>query len=320
MGRMNGKVVLITGAARGQGRAQAVRLAEEGADIVVTDLCEQISGVPYALGTRGDLDETAKMVENLDRRCLAIKADARDGVRMREVADQAVAEFGHLDTVVICHGIGIPHTIDQEDADTVFDTTIETNLAAVWRTARATLPALRANGGGSITVISSAAGLVAFYGLPAYVIAKHGLIGLVKAPAAELAGEWIRVSAVCPGTVATPMIHNPHLQSMFTGGKPDATVEDMVFPRTALNQLPVPWMEPEAIANGVLYLASDEAKYVTGIVLPVPATVAAEGARSIRPTVGADTKADRRVSVMPHLVPVVDLRSTYSLVEAMNRN
>jgi len=268
---MSGKVVLITGGARGQGRAHALRMAQEGADVVVTDLCDQIEDVPYAMSSRADLDETLKLVEHEDRRCLAITADARDAAHMRRVADQAVTEFGRLDAVVINHGIAIPHTVDQDDADEIFDRTIETNLTAVWRTARACLPALRASGGGSITITSSAAGLRPFVGLPAYVVAKHGLIGLVGALAAELAPEWIRVNAVCPTTVATPMLHNQHLQTMFAGGKPDATVEDMVFPATACNQLPIPWVEGVDIANGVLFLASDEARYITGIALPVDA-------------------------------------------------
>ncbi len=276
MGRMTGKVVLITGGARGQGRAHAVRMAQEGADVVVTDICDQITGVPYAMGTRAELDETLKLVEHEDRRCLALTADARDATRMREVADQALAEFGQLNAVIINHGIAIPHTVDQDDADEVFDKTIETNLTAVWRTARACLPALRASGGGSITVTASAAGLRPFYGLPAYVVAKTGLIGLIGALAAELAPEWIRVNAVCPTTVATPMLHNQHLQAMFAGGKADATVEDMVFPATACNQLPIPWVEGVDIANGALFLASDEARYITGIALPVDAGLTAQ--------------------------------------------
>jgi (+)-trans-carveol dehydrogenase len=271
MGRMAGKVALITGGARGQGRAHAIRLAEEGADIIVTDLCEQLPEVPYAMGTREELDETLAAVEKLDRRCLAVTADARDTAQMRQVVDQAVDEFGHLDTVVINHGIGVPHTLDQDDADAIFDATIASNLTSVWRTARAAIPRMREHGGGSITVTSSAAGLIAFYGLPGYVASKHGVIGLVKALAAELAPHWIRVNAVCPTNVATPMLHNPFIQSMFTGGNPDATIEDMVFPATATNLLPIPWVEPEAISHAVLYLASDEAKYVTGIALPVDA-------------------------------------------------
>jgi (+)-trans-carveol dehydrogenase len=271
MGRMEGKVVLITGAARGQGRAHAEILAREGARIIATDICAQMPEVPYEMATRADLDETVKLVEAQDQRCLAFEADARDAARMRQVVDESVAEFGRLDTVVINHGIGVPHGLDQEDADAVFDATIETNLTAVWRTARAAIPHLRAQGGGSIIVTSSAAGLIAFYGLPGYVASKHGVIGLVKALAAELAHDRIRVNAVCPTNVATPMLHNQFIASMYTGGRPDATVEDMVFPATATNLLPVPWVESEAISHGVLYLASDEAEYVTGIALPVDA-------------------------------------------------
>jgi (+)-trans-carveol dehydrogenase len=210
-------------------------------------------------------------VEKLDRRCLAMEADARDSARMREVVEQTIAEFGRLDTVVINHGIAVPHAVDQEDADAIFDATIESNLSSVWRTARAAIPHMREHGGGSIIVTSSAAGLIAFYGLPGYVASKHGVIGLVKALAAELAPDWIRVNTICPTQVATPMLHNPFILSMFTGGKPDATIEDMKFPATATNLLPIPWVDSEAISHAVLYLASDEAKYVTGIALPVDA-------------------------------------------------
>jgi (+)-trans-carveol dehydrogenase len=270
MGRVEGKVALITGAARGQGRSHAIRLAEEGADIVATDLCAQLPEVPYAMGTRDELNETAAEVEKLDRRCLAMEADARDSARMREVVEHTVAEFGRLDIVVINHGIGVPHALDQEDADAIFDATIACNLSSVWRTARAAIPHMRAHGG-SIIVTSSAAGLIAFYGLPGYVASKHGVIGLVKALAAELAPDWIRVNTICPTQVATPMLHNPFIQGMFTGGKPDATIEDMIFPATATNLLPIPWVDSQAVSHAVLYLASDEATYVTGIALPVDA-------------------------------------------------
>lgn len=270
MGRMAGKVVLITGAARGQGRAEAVRMAEEGADIVVTDICAQMPEVPYPMGTSEELQETVNLVEKLGQRCLGLEADARDFARMREVAERTVAEFGQLDTVVINHGIAVPHTFDQENADAIFDAIIETNLSAAWRTTRAVVPHLRKNGG-SIIVTSSAAGIIAFYGFPGYVASKHGVIGLVKALAAELASDWIRVNAVCPTNVATPMLHNQFIQTLFSGGNPDATVDDMVFPATATNMLPIPWVDSRAIADGVLYLASDEAKYVTGISLPIDA-------------------------------------------------
>ena len=269
MGRLAGKTVLITGAARGQGRAHAVRLAEEGADIVATDICTQLPEIAYTMSTRDDLDHTVKLVEQLDRRCLAFTADAGDLVRMREVVDEAVAELGHLDAVVINHGLSTPHSIDQEDADAIFDAIVAANLTAVWRTARAVVPALRASGGGGIVITSSAAGIRAFGGLPGYVASKQGVLGLMQALAIELAPSGIRVNAVCPGNVATPMLHNPFLQSLFAGGKPDATVDDMVFPARAMSLMGVPWVEPEAISNGVLYLLSDEAKYVTGIALPI---------------------------------------------------
>lgn len=271
MARMTDKVALITGAARGQGREHAIRLAEEGAQIVATDICSQLVEVPYPMSTPEDLAETVSLIEKLDRRCVGVEADARDITQMRAVVERTVEEFGRLDAVVINHGIGVPHAIDQDDADEIFDATIEANLSSVWRTARAAIPQLKAQGGGSITITSSAAGLIAFYGLPGYVASKHGVIGLAKALAAQLAPDWIRVNVVCPTNVATPMLHNQFIQSMFTGGDPEATVEDMEFPATATNLLPVPWVEPRAISEAVLWLASDEAKYVTGVSLPVDA-------------------------------------------------
>ena len=174
--------------------------------------------------------------------------------------------------MVINHGIAVPHAVDQDDADAIFDATIEANLSSVWRTARAAIPQLRLQGGqSSITIIASAAGKIAFYGLPGYVASKHGVIGLGKALAAELASDWLRVNVVCPTQVSTPMLHNQFIQSMFAGGDPNATVDDMRFPATATNLLPIPWVEPRAVAEAVLWLASDEAKYVTGIDLPVDA-------------------------------------------------
>ncbi|NKQ55567.1 mycofactocin-coupled SDR family oxidoreductase [Amycolatopsis sp. K13G38] len=270
MGKMDGKVALITGGARGQGRAHALRLAAEGADIIVTDICEQIEGVHYALGTEAELAETVALVEKLGRRCLGYRADARDADRMREVADQAIGELGRLDTVVINHGIGLPHGIDERGLK-VWDTVIETNLSAVWRTAVVTVPHLRESGGGSIIATGSAASLVPIFGNEAYTVAKHGLIGLVKCLAADLARDWIRVNAVCPTNVDTPLFVNEYNIGRFLPGQPDATVEDLRQMAETLNLLPVPWIEPEAVSHAVLYLASDDAKYVTGVALPVDA-------------------------------------------------
>ncbi|QSE86085.1 mycofactocin-coupled SDR family oxidoreductase [Rhodococcus koreensis] len=271
MGKMDGKVALITGGARGQGRAHALRLAQEGADIVITDICKQIEGVHYPLADESDLAETEKLVRELGVRCLSFVADARDAARMKEVADRTADEFGRLDTVVINHGIGLPHGIDEESLE-IWDTVIETNLSAVWRTVVATLPLLKATGeGGSIIVTGSAASLVAIFNNAAYTVAKHGLIGLVKCLAADLAQDWIRVNAVLPTNVNTTLFINEYNKSRFCPDKEDPTIDDMKTPAESLNLLPVPWMEPEYVSHAVLYLASEEAKYVTGIALPVDA-------------------------------------------------
>jgi (+)-trans-carveol dehydrogenase len=172
-GRVAGKVALITGGARGQGRAHAIRLAEEGADVIITDICEPIEGVHYALATEEDLAETARLVEKLGQRCLAFKADARDVSRMTEIVGDAVAELGHLDSVIINHGVGLPHSIDLESL-AAWDTVIENNLTAVYRTVVVAVPHLRAAGGGTITVTGSGGSLVPLFGNEAYTVSKHG--------------------------------------------------------------------------------------------------------------------------------------------------
>ena len=262
MSKMQGKVALITGAARGQGRAHAISLAREGADIIATDICEQIPGVHYPLGSDEDLAETVQLVEETGRRCLAYHADARDAARMRDVTDEAVAELGRLDTVVINHGIGLPHGTDWESLE-LWDTVIETNLSAVWRTVVVTVPHLRENGG-SIIVTGSAASVVGIFGNAAYTTSKHGLIGLVKCLAADLAQDWIRVNAVLPTNVNTKLFVNDYNRTRFNPGKENPTIDDMKFTAQSLNLQPVPWIEPEDVSPMVLFLASDDAKYVTG--------------------------------------------------------
>jgi (+)-trans-carveol dehydrogenase len=267
MGRLDGKVALITGAARGQGRAHAVTMAREGAQIVATDICTQIDGVQYDLATPADLDETVRLVEEQDQRCVAIQADARIREQMVAAADRAAAEFGGIDIGVINHGIvmaGSWDTITDED----WDTMIATNLSAFWRSSCAVIPHLIARGGGSLILTASAAGLRAFYGIPSYVTAKHGVVGMAKALAVELGPHWVRVNALCPGNVATPMFHNQYILDMYNGG-PGGTVETAVFPAQASQLLPLPWVEPEMMANAALFLVSDEGNYITGTAFSV---------------------------------------------------
>jgi (+)-trans-carveol dehydrogenase len=273
MGRLEGKVALITGAARGQGRAHAVTLAREGASVVAVDICEQIEGVQYDLATRADLDETARLVEEQDQRCIAIKADARSSEQMRAAADRAASELGGIDIGVVNHGIVMAGTWDMLSDDD-WDTMIDTNLSSVWRAARAIIPHLVERGGGSLILTASAAGIRTFYGLPSYVTAKHGVVGMAKALAVELGPQWVRVNALCPGNISTPMFHNQYVHDMYHGG-PGGTRETAVFPAQASHILPLPWLEPEAISNAIVYLASDEGKYVTGTAFAVDAGMTA---------------------------------------------
>lgn len=273
MGRLDGKVAMITGAARGQGRAHAVTLAREGAQILAVDICAPIEGLQYDLATEADLDETVRLVEEQDQRCIAVKADARNSTEIRAAADRAAAEFGGIDIGVVNHGIVMAATWDAM-TDEDWDTMIETNLSSVWRTARAIIPHLIERGGGSLILTASAAGIRTFYGLPSYVTAKHGVVGLAKALAVELGPQWVRVNALCPGNVSTPMFHNQYIHDMYNGG-PGGTMESAVFPAQASSILPLPWLEPEAMANAVLYLASEEGKYVTGTAFAVDAGMTA---------------------------------------------
>jgi (+)-trans-carveol dehydrogenase len=270
MGQMEGRVVLITGAARGQGRSHAIRFAEEGADIVAIDICSQLPHVMYPMATAEDLAQTVREVEKLDRRCLAYEADAGDGPRMRQIVAQAFGEFKRLDTVIVNHGIARPHAVDDEDTDLVWDTVIEANLSAVWRTVSATVPYLKKEGG-SILITGSAASLIGVYNNAAYTSAKHALVGLVKSLAADLSTSWIRVNLVCPTNVPTTLMLNEFNLKRFVPDKPDATFKDMEFPLTAVNQLPVPWIEPRVVSDAMLYLAADTGRYITGISLPVDA-------------------------------------------------
>jgi len=270
-GRVEGKVAFVTGAARGQGRSHAIRLAQEGADIIAVDIARQMDTVPFPMATPEDLAETVKEVEALDRRIIATQADVRDFAALKRAVDEGVAQLGRLD--IVCANAGIASFGQLADfTEEQWRETIDVDLTGEWLTVKAAIPHLKAGGrGGSIILTSSDAGLMAYPGLGHYTAAKHGVVGLMRTLALELAPDMIRVNTVNPTAVNTPMIHNKATYTLFNPAVADPTVEDVTPIFQAMNALPIPWVEPVDISNAVLFLASDEARYITGITLPVDA-------------------------------------------------
>jgi (+)-trans-carveol dehydrogenase len=271
-GRVAGKVAFITGAARGQGRSHAIRLAQEGADVIAVDLCGQVDSVPYAMATPADLAETVKEVEALDRRIVATQADVRDYGALKAALDDGVAQLGHLDIVAANAGIFSFGTLE-ELSETAWRDMLDVNLTGVWHAAKAAIPHLRAARGGSIILTSSGLGLEGMPNVGHYVSAKHGVVGLMRTLALELAPDMIRVNSVHPTTVNTDMIQNAAAYELFAADLPEDERTSAVISERLLtiNALPVPWIEPVDVSNAVLWLASDEARYVTGVALPVDA-------------------------------------------------
>jgi SDR family mycofactocin-dependent oxidoreductase len=263
LGRVEGKVALITGAARGQGRAHAVRLAQEGADVILVDICAPIAGVPYAPATEDDLQETVKAVEALDRRAVSVVADIRDQTRLRAAVDDAVAELGGLDIVVANAGINIAgqwHEITEQ----VFRDVVEVNLFGTWNTLMVGAPHLVARGGGSIIVTSSASGIKGLPFLTPYAASKHAVLGLARVFAAELAKDNVRVNTLHPAGVRTEMTSPAAMAAYGEGFAANPRLVGMYQ-----NMLDVETTEPEDQANAVLFLASDESRYVTANAMTV---------------------------------------------------
>jgi (+)-trans-carveol dehydrogenase len=272
MGQVAGKVAFITGAARGQGRSHAIRLAEEGADIIAVDICRQIESVPYPMATPEDLAQTVKEVEALDRRIIATQADVRDYDALKAAVDDGVAQLGRLDIVAANAGIGGFGTLAEMGAQ-LWQDTIDVDLTGVWHTVKATIGHLRAAGGGSIILTSSTLGLKGMPNLAHYVAAKHGVVGLMRSAAQELATDMIRVNSVHPTSVDTDMIQNSMTYELFAPdlAEVDRTRETLAPRFQALNALPIPWVDARDISNAVLFLASDAARYITGTTLPIDA-------------------------------------------------
>jgi (+)-trans-carveol dehydrogenase len=273
-GRVEGKVAFITGAARGQGRSHAITLAREGADIIAVDIDGQIDSVPYPMATPEDMQRTVKEVEALDRRIVATKADVRDYDALKQALDDGVDQLGRLDIVSANSGI-VSYGPLADLPEQTWQDLIDTDLTGVWHATKAATPHLRAGGrGGSMILTSSDAGLKPFQNAGHYTAAKHGVIGLMKTLAVELAADGIRVNAIAPTQVDTPMLMNPASFRLFAPDAENPTADDLAPPSQALNALPIPWVEPLDISNAVLFLASDEARYITGVVLPVDAGAA----------------------------------------------
>jgi SDR family mycofactocin-dependent oxidoreductase len=262
MGRVQGKVAFITGAARGQGRSHAVRLAEEGADIIAVDALQDYASVAYPMATQQDLDETVALVEKTGRRIVARRADVRDRDSLAAAVDEGVAELGGLHIVVANAGICTVQAWDDVTPQ-VWQDTIDVNLTGVWHTIAVAIPHLIRSGGGSVIAVSSAAGLKGMPFYTPYVAAKHGVVGIARSLANELGEYRIRVNTIHPAGVHT---------AMTDGLDMDRLLEDnpMLGP-IFMNTLPVNMIDPPDVSAAVLFLASDDAQFTTGLALTLDA-------------------------------------------------
>ena len=270
-GRVEGKVAFITGAARGQGRAHAVRLAQEGADIIAVDICKKIDTVDLiAASTPEDLAETADLVKGHNRRIYTAEVDVRDYDALKAAVDTGVEQLGKLDIIVANAGIGNGGQTLDKTSEADWTAMIDINLSGVWKTVKAGVPHILAGGnGGSIILTSSVGGLKAYPHCGHYVAAKHGVVGLMRTFAVELGAQNIRVNSVHPTNVNTPLFMNDGTMRLFRPDLENPGPDDMKVVGQLMHTLPIGWVEPEDIANAVLFLASDEARYVTGVTLPI---------------------------------------------------
>jgi (+)-trans-carveol dehydrogenase len=270
-GRVEGKVAFITGAARGQGRAHAVRLAQEGADIIAVDICKKIDTVDViAASTPEDLAETADLVKGHNRRIVTAEVDVRDYDALKAAVDSGVEQLGRLDIIVANAGIGNGGQTLDKTSEADWTAMIDINLSGVWKTVKAGVPHILAGGrGGSIILTSSVGGLKAYPHCGHYVAAKHGVVGLMRTFAVELGAQNIRVNSVHPTNVNTPLFMNDDTMKLFRPDLENPGPDDMKVVGQLMHTLPIGWVEPEDIANAVLFLASDESRYVTGVTLPI---------------------------------------------------
>jgi SDR family mycofactocin-dependent oxidoreductase len=268
-GSLTGKVALVSGGARGQGRAHALALAREGADVAIIDISANVPTVPYGLATTDDLLLSQKLVQEQGVRCSTAAVDVRDRGSLRRAVDDIAGDFGGIDIAIVNHGVIGTATPVQTLPVEQWDDVIGINLTGVFNVCRAVLPHMLDRGAGRVIVTASMAGK---YGVPTladYTASKWGVIGLVKSLAIELATAQITVNAVCPASVNTPMIHNSAFYKMLRPDLDDPTVEDVADTLRALHDQGIPWLEPEDITDAVMFLCSDAAKRITGETISV---------------------------------------------------
>ena len=272
MSTLEGRVAFVTGAGRGQGRSHAVTLAEAGADVVILDICKDIAAAPYSLSTADDLAETAAQIEALGRRVLARQADVRVPGELDAVVAESNEKFGGIDIVCANAGIGVHFRKTWELTDQDWHDVLGTNVTGVFNTVRAVVPSMIERGrGGSIILTSSLAGLKGYSNIAAYVVAKHGVNGLMRTLANELGPHRIRVNTVCPGLINTAMMMNQPTYDVFRPELENPSQADATEVFRTMQVLPTDWLEPRDVSEVVRFLASDEARFVTGIAVPVDA-------------------------------------------------
>jgi (+)-trans-carveol dehydrogenase len=271
MGKLDGKVAFITGAARGQGRSHAIRLASEGANIIGVDLCEDVDSIAklYPLARESDLAETARLVEEAGGKILTRQADVRDFASLDAALQEGLELFGHVDILLANAGV-VALGLSWETPEETWDDVVDINLKGVWNATRAVIPHMIEQGtGGAIVLTSSVAGLKGYPNTGAYSASKSGVVGLMQTIAAEVGKYNIRVNSVHPMSVDTPMLQNEGTYKLFLPEKENPGKEDLREKSMGLALLPIPWAEARDITAAVLWLVSDEARYVTGIQLPV---------------------------------------------------
>jgi SDR family mycofactocin-dependent oxidoreductase len=267
MGELDGRVALVTGGARGQGRAHAQALAAEGATVVVCDIAAQLDSVPYPMATAQDLEETVVSVRAAGGSVRGVVADVRDSAQVNGLVDGMVDEFGRLDILVANAGISVFRALE-DITDEAWTEMIDTNLGGAFRCVRAVLPHMKRAGYGRIVTISSGAGRGGMRNLSHYAASKWGLVGFTKSVALEVASNGITANIVCPTTVDTPMVHNDATYRVFCPDVENPTIDD-VRPRLArLSPMRVPWLDPSDVTRAVMYLVTDRGS-TSGAVLDV---------------------------------------------------